>query len=139
MPGNLRYMRDYTARRRAAAESASAEPPRLYVAESVPSITGGMAEHRFRMRASDVEAFADALWNGSGAAARAGHRDGSATQHHGASIVIAGEYQPARVHAIAHALNRRLGNVGKTVVYTDRVEANPVDEVASIDERWYPT
>ena len=61
MPGNLRYMRDYSGRRRTAAENASAEAPRLYVAESAPSITGGMAEHRFRMRAAEVEAFADAL------------------------------------------------------------------------------
>ena len=48
--------------------------------------------------------------------------------------MIAGEYQPPRVHAIAHALNQRLGNVGKTVIYTDRVEANPTDEAASLAE-----
>ena len=46
--------------------------------------------------------------------------------------MIAGEYQPPRVHAIAHALNQALGNVGKTVIYTDPVEANPVDELASL-------
>jgi len=130
-PGNLRYMRDYTAQRRAAAASASSEPPRLYVVESAPSITGGMAEHRFRMRASEVEVFADTLLNGSGAAReQAIAKD--LEQHPGAGIVVAGEFQPARVHAIAHALNRRLGNVGKTVIYTDRVEAAPTDEVASI-------
>ncbi len=59
--GGLRYARDYSSRRRAAAENASAAPPRLYVAEGTPSITGGMAEHRFRMRTSEVEAFAVAL------------------------------------------------------------------------------
>ncbi len=37
----------------------------------------------------------------------------------GASIVIAGEHQPPRVHALAHALNATLGNDGKTVIYTD--------------------
>ena len=39
--------------------------------------------------------------------------------HRGASIVIAGEYQPPPVHAIAHAINHTLGNAGKTVIYTE--------------------
>ena len=38
--------------------------------------------------------------------------------HRGASLVIAGDSQPAAVHALAHAMNQALGNVGKTVVYT---------------------
>ena len=131
MPGNLRYMRDYTGRRRAAAENSSAEAPRLYVAESAPSITGGMAEHRFRMRAAEVEAFAGGLLtSSSNPREQAILKDLDA--HRGASIVIAGEHQPPRVHAIAHALNQRLGNVGKTVVYTDRVEDNPTDDAASL-------
>jgi molybdopterin-containing oxidoreductase family iron-sulfur binding subunit len=125
MPGGLRYARDFAGRRRAAAEDPSAKPPRLYVAEGTPSITGGMAEHRFRMRTSEVEAFAAKLPD-------AIMKDLEA--NHGASIVVAGEHQPARVHAIAHELNARLGNVGKTVIYTDPVEANPIDEIASIQE-----
>ena len=52
--------------------------------------------------------------------------------HRGSSIVIAGEHQPPQVHAFAHAINQTLGNTGKTVIYTDPVEANPVDEIASI-------
>ncbi len=132
MPGNLRYMRDYTKRRRSAAENASAEAPRLYVADSAPSITGSISDHRFRMRASEVESFAAALLNGGGAREQAIAKDLEA--HRGASIVVAGEFQPPRVHAIAHALNARLGNVGKTVIYTDRVEANPTDEAASLQE-----
>ncbi len=42
----------------------------------------------------------------------------------GTSLVIAGEYQPPRVHAIAHAINQALGNAGKTVIYTDPVEVS---------------
>ncbi len=42
--------------------------------------------------------------------------------HAGASIVIAGEFQPPEVHALAHAMNASLGNVGKTVMYTDAME-----------------
>ena len=38
--------------------------------------------------------------------------------HRGRSLVIAGDAQPPAVHALAHAMNQALGNVGKTVVYT---------------------
>jgi MoCo/4Fe-4S cofactor protein with predicted Tat translocation signal len=133
MPGGLRYARDYSGRRRAAAADANAAPPRMYIAEGTPSITGGIAEHRFKMRTGEVEAFASALQTGGGdARVAAVLKDLNANR--GASIVIAGEFQPARVHAIAHALNAQFGNVGKTVTYTDPVEMNPVDQVASLAE-----
>ncbi len=38
--------------------------------------------------------------------------------HRGTSLVIAGDAQPPAVHALAHAMNEALGNVGETVVYT---------------------
>ncbi|MEO8098519.1 MAG: TAT-variant-translocated molybdopterin oxidoreductase [Acidobacteriota bacterium] len=139
MPGNLRYVRDYSDRRRAAAENATSPPPRLYVAEGTPSITGGMAEHKFRMRTSEVEAFAASLAqelqspsSESSPDVRALAQDLSA--HRGAAIVVAGDHQPSNVHVIAHAINQMLGNTGKTVVYTDPVEAGPIDEVASLTE-----
>jgi molybdopterin-containing oxidoreductase family iron-sulfur binding subunit len=133
MPGGLRYARDYSARRRTAAADPSAFSPRLYVAEGTPSITGGMAEHRFRMRTSEVESFAASLSSpapGSPAAIVAKDLN----DHRGTGIIIAGEHQSPRVHAIAHALNQTLGNTGKTVLYTDPSESNPVDEIASLGE-----
>jgi molybdopterin-containing oxidoreductase family iron-sulfur binding subunit len=129
-PGGLRSTRDYTGRRRDAAQDPSSEFPRLYIAESTPSITGGMAEHRFRMRSREVESFADKLMSGNGDPYASIMKDLNA--HRGESIVIAGEYQIPRVHALAHAMNQALGNTGKTVVYTDRVEANPMDQTASL-------
>ena len=133
MPGGLRYARDYSARRRAAAADASAPPPRLYAVEGTPSITGGMADHRFRLRTAQVEEFAARLLSGAANQPTAAIlKDLDANR--GASIVIAGEHQPPRVHAIAHALNQKFGNAGKTVIYTDPIEANPVDEVASLTE-----
>jgi MoCo/4Fe-4S cofactor protein with predicted Tat translocation signal len=133
MPGGLRYARDFAQRRRAAAQDVNAQPPRLYVAEGTPSITGGMAEHRFRMRTSEIETFAAALLSGQGDARVAAiAKDLNANR--GASVVIAGEHQTARVHAIAHAMNAQLGNAGQTVVYSDPVEMNPVDQVASLAE-----
>src|SRR4030095_1100336 len=50
----------------------------------------------------------------------------------GASVVIAGDQQPPVVHALTHALNQALGNVGRTVVHTEPVEARPEDQLASI-------
>ncbi|MEO8130286.1 MAG: TAT-variant-translocated molybdopterin oxidoreductase, partial [Bryobacteraceae bacterium] len=116
MPGSLRYARDYSARRRAAAENSSSVPPRLYIAESTPSLTGGLADHRFRMAAGEVARFASGLSSGA-PEVQAIYKDLEA--HPGAGIVIPGEHQSPQVHAIAHALNQKLGNAGKTVVYTD--------------------
>jgi MoCo/4Fe-4S cofactor protein with predicted Tat translocation signal len=54
--------------------------------------------------------------------------------HRGASVVIPGDHQPPIVHALAHAMNQSLGNVGKTVFYTDPVNANPVSQTDSLKE-----
>ncbi len=55
-------------------------------------------------------------------------------QHKGSSIVIPGKEAPPEVHALAHSMNGALGNVGKTVFYTDPVEANSVDQRQSLQE-----
>ena len=55
-------------------------------------------------------------------------------RHGPTALVIAGEYQPAAVHALAHALNFALGSVGTTIEYTESVEADPVDQSASLRE-----
>jgi molybdopterin-containing oxidoreductase family iron-sulfur binding subunit len=52
--------------------------------------------------------------------------------HRGACVVIPGEYQPASVHAIVHAVNQALGNAGRTVIHTDPVEARPENQLASL-------
>ena len=52
--------------------------------------------------------------------------------HRGRSLVIAGESQPPAVHALAHAMNQALGNAGKTVVYTQTAEAEPVNQLESL-------
>src|SRR5205814_3805553 len=101
VPGSLRYSRDYSARRRAAAENPRVAAPRLYIAENAPSVTGSMADHHFRVRAGGVAGFAaDIARSGAGTTStevRAVVKDLEA--HRGAGIVIAGEYQPPQVHA----------------------------------------
>ena len=142
-PGAVRYARDFADKRRVTGPESTMN--RLYVVESTPTVTGAMADHRLPLRASDVEAFARALAEGLGV------KSGSAAparvpanwipalvrdleKHRGACLVIAGEQQPPVVHALAHAMNDALGNVGKTVHYTDPVEANPVNALASLKE-----
>jgi molybdopterin-containing oxidoreductase family iron-sulfur binding subunit len=116
---------------------------RLYVVEPYPTPTGGMADHRYPAKPSDVEAFAAALAAALGVAGAAAgssqFKDIGAIAkdlqaHRGASIVIAGEFQSPRVHALAHAINQALGNAGKTVVYTEPVEGNPVDPMQSLKQ-----
>jgi molybdopterin-containing oxidoreductase family iron-sulfur binding subunit len=55
-------------------------------------------------------------------------------QHKGTSVVIAGDEQPPEIHALAHAANNALGNVGKTVFYFDPLAANSVDQTQSLRE-----
>jgi molybdopterin-containing oxidoreductase family iron-sulfur binding subunit len=143
-PGSLRYARQFAARRRVRGEQTGMN--RLYMVEPMPTPTGTKADHRMPLRAADVEQFAWSLAAALGA--DTGGRKGASTpadkwigpivrdlqQHRGASLVVAGEQQSAAVHALAHAMNAVLGNAGKTVSYTDPVEANPVDQVASLHE-----
>jgi len=142
-PGSLRYARQFASRRRV--RDSQTGMNRLYVVEPMPTPTGTKADHRLPLRAADVEQFAWSLAAAVGA--DTGGRKGipnaafdkwigaiarDLQRHRGASLVIAGEQQSPAVHALAHSMNALLGNVGKTVVYTESVEANPVDQVASI-------
>src|SRR5260370_38769392 len=46
--------------------------------------------------------------------------------------MVVGDDHPPIVHALAHAMNISRGNVGKTVFYTDPIEANSVDQTQSL-------
>jgi molybdopterin-containing oxidoreductase family iron-sulfur binding subunit len=104
---------------------------RLYVVESMPTVTGGKAEHRLGLKPSEIEKFAAALVGGSTYAG-----DEYAKKFFAAvladlkkagskAVVIAGEQSSPAVQAAAHALNAQLGAVGSTVVYTETVAAIP--------------
>ncbi|HEX3581845.1 MAG TPA: TAT-variant-translocated molybdopterin oxidoreductase, partial [Thermoanaerobaculia bacterium] len=130
-PGHLRYARDFASRRRVRKGTASMN--RLYVIESMPSQTGGMADHRFPVKPSQIEACARGLMSGVAPAIlpaiAAIAKDLKANA--GSSIVVAGDDQPPVVHAIAHAINSQLGNIGKTVMVTDSCEVAPVNQLES--------
>jgi molybdopterin-containing oxidoreductase family iron-sulfur binding subunit len=140
-PASLRYARQFARRRRAEGE----EPMnRLYVVEPMPTATGTKADHRLALRAGDVEEFAWGLAVSLGVAQ--GPKEGEnhdiykwlggiardLQRNKGACVVIAGECQPPSVHALAHIINSKLENVGKTVFYTDPLEVDPGDQVASL-------
>jgi len=143
-PGSIRYARDFISKRRLT--GGSRDMNRFYCAESTLTITGAKADHRLPIKASQIESVAREVASqlgvsaGSPGALSAEARKFAAEvakdlkAASGRGIVIAGEHQPAAVHAIAHAINSALGNAGSTVVYTDPIEANPVDQWESISE-----
>ncbi len=140
-PGFLYYARTFAARRN---PDLKERMSRFYAIESTPTNTGGKADHRLPVRASEVEAVARAiaagLGAGSGEAAKAEQQKFVAAlvkdlqAHKGAAVVIPGDNQPPAVHALAHAMNQALGAVGNTVIYTDTVEVKPQIQTAALKE-----
>src|SRR5690606_37650267 len=50
--------------------------------------------------------------------------------HAGRSLVIAGERQPWPVHVLAHAINESLGNLGRTISYSEPVLYEPAGAIS---------
>src|SRR5205814_10621020 len=140
-PNHLRHLREFAGRRRSDGAQAM---NRLYAVESTPTTTGMTADHRLPLRAGQIEPFARALAGRLGVMDRGDEQlperfnrwlDAVATDlqaHPGRSVVIAGDGQPAAVHAIAYAINGKLGNLNKTVRFTKPVDIRPADPIASL-------
>src|SRR5256885_1339203 len=126
-PGMTRYARDFAKRR----DPDSGNMSRFYAIESTPTSTGAKADHRLSLRAGDIERFVASIAAGSTAnnpyslnSEESLFLKTFATDlegHKGASLVVVGDHQPPFVHAFAHLWNARLGNVGKTVFYSDPI------------------
>lgn len=143
--GHVRYTREFAKKRQVLTEKATMN--RLYVVESTPTSTGASADHRLAVRAGDIEVFTAVLAAQLGVSVT-GFNPESVKAHSrwinavardlkknaGKSLVIAGEYQSADVHAMVHAINAALGNAGKTVVYTQTSDTNPQSSVESLRE-----
>ena len=148
-PGNTRYIRDFAARR----NPEQGEMCRLYAVESGMSATGAKADHRLPLGASQaMKLLGELMFDFEGTTGREmgtisnlgeelGGSAGTAFltalgkdlgAHRGSSIVIAGDHQPPEVHLAAHLLNQVLGNVGKTVSYTDPVSATSDNQTDSL-------
>ena len=120
---------------------------RLYVIESTPSSTGAKADHRLPLKASEAEPFARLMLSTLSSVREVSQNAGSSFTieqkkfamvafnelfgHRGSSLLIAGDHLPPAVHALAHDINSRCGNVGKTVFYTDprRRQSNQPDGI----------
>ncbi|MGA9565572.1 MAG: TAT-variant-translocated molybdopterin oxidoreductase, partial [Candidatus Korobacteraceae bacterium] len=133
-PGFVLYARQFASRRNPELKE---KMSRFYMVESTPTNTGGKADHRLPVRASEVEQVARAIAAGLGVGSGTARPEQvkfvaalvkDLQAHKGAAVVIAGDNQPAAVHALAHAMNAALGAVGTTVYYTDPVEAKPQDQ-----------
>ncbi len=129
--GSLYYARSFADGRRVSSTEDADKMNRLYVAESGFSLTGSMADHRLRIASSQIVTLAAALnqrisgsvapnpflmvdkldvkpeWIEQCAA--------DLLAHPGESLVVAGAHQPVEVHLMVHAMNAKLGAIGKTV------------------------
>ncbi len=130
-PEMVRHARGF-----AGGRSTAGSMNRLYAVEGVYSLTGAMADHRLRLESRQIGAFLGAL------TARLGAPGASDTAgipgveprwidalakdlqaHRGKSLIVAGERQPAAIHAAVCALNSHLGNTGQTVSYHETKDA----------------
>jgi molybdopterin-containing oxidoreductase family iron-sulfur binding subunit len=143
-PAAIRHAKDWSSRRKAREEEKHLS--RLYVVETALTLAGASADHRVAASPALLSAVALAVAAGVGvpgvvkgaldpkfqefADVAAADLQKSA----GKSLVVAGEFARAEIHALAHAMNAALSNVGSTVTYTEPVEPNPVDQLSSLSE-----
>lgn len=137
---NVAYIKDF-ARGRAFSEEKK-QINRLYSIETSVSLTGAKADHRIAVKPSQMAEIAKAVATAVGVGgAISTYTENAAwiaamakdlNEHKGESLVVAGNNQSPIVHAIAHALNAALGNVGQTVVYSDPL--SPGTENLQIDQ-----
>ncbi len=145
--GSLLYARDFANGRRVAERKDAENMNRLYVAESTFTLTGSMADHRLRIASSHMLALAAALAvkvTGSDTfASLASGLDlnpkwvdecaADLLTQRGFSLVVPGAHLSEQVHAIAHAINAFLGNIGSTVdfVTVDTSIAAHIEDLAA--------
>ena len=138
-PGSVRHARDFAVRRRV--DGSTADMNRLYVAEAMPSVTGGFADHRLRISPGEIEPLLRSLANALGVITdRTALRPDvdrwtnivadDLRQHSGKSIVIVGREQSVQAHALVHAINATLGNIGQSTTFT-----TPVDDHEDLQSR----
>ncbi|MBS1713128.1 MAG: 4Fe-4S dicluster domain-containing protein [Armatimonadetes bacterium] len=143
-PGNVRYQRDIMARR--FVDEHSTTMSRIYAVEGTPTTIGAVADHRWRLRPTMTLDFVRALASRLGVAGAADTMpkglDAKAVDALAAdlranrerSVVVAGDHLPADVHALVHAINHSLGNLGSTVHLGRAVHLKPGGNLADIKE-----
>jgi molybdopterin-containing oxidoreductase family iron-sulfur binding subunit len=154
--GALRAGRMFAASRRLRSGSMrdTAAMSRLYVVEPSPTTTGANADHRLKLPANQIERYGYALaaalirqnlplgeledlitrtadsagippkWLDAVAKDLAGNR--------GRAFVVVGSRQPARLHALGHAINIALGAIGAAALLAPVADADELDAAADI-------
>ena len=111
---------------------------RMYCVESMFTQTGACADHRLSCRSGDIGGFLGSLTAAIDGATASADVDRSLPyrdrvlaamaqdfiDNPGEGLIVVGENQPAEVHAMAHFLNSKYGNAGKTVVYSTPGDAD---------------
>lgn len=153
-PDAVKNTRGFAKRRRP--DRPDATMSRLYVVESAWTITGTNADHRLRVRPSEVTAFAVALAGElvkrgvalppnvaealpKGLPAKLDAKFVAAVaedliQSRGRVAIAVGHGQPKEVHALVHALHSALGAVGNSVTYTTAIDAGRSLDRDSLNE-----
>ncbi len=141
-PLAIKYARDFAAGRKLYDKDKQKEMNRLYVIESLHTITGACADHRAACRASEFEGVARSLAAELGVAGVEAPKESKLPllasiksdleENAGHSLVVAGPRQSAEVHALVAAINTELRNVGKTVVYYSDPQAKRAAHADSI-------
>ncbi len=129
---NVRYIKDFSKARSLA--NGKKEMNRLYAVETTMSLTGAKADHRLAAKPSQMPEIAKAIAKALGVSGASSNYTENAKwieemakdlqEHKGKSLVVVGDNQPPVVHAIAHAMNDSLGNVGQTVDYIEPLAPN---------------
>jgi len=143
LPGSICYAKQFISRRSLPGDGMN----RLYALESTPTLTGAAADHVMRSSASDVLRFAAALAGKTGVTIPSDNtpltpketewlnavaKDLNANR--GKCLVVAGRDQTPAVHALAHAMNKALGNAGTTVKYISPVEERASRHIQALKE-----
>ena len=139
---NVRYKADYAKARQLTEEKTSIN--RMYVVETTYSLTGAKADHRIGVKPSQFAEVAKAIAAALGVAGVTSTYSENAAwiaamakdlrEHAGRCVVAAGDGQSPVVHALAHAMNASLQNVGKTVTYTDPLTPSDRTQVEQLRE-----
>ena len=111
---------------------------RLYVVETMPTVTGAKADHRLALKPSDIDRFAQSLQGGGSFAGDEFAQKFAAAlladlKKSGArAVVLAGPQASVAAHRAAFALNQQLGAVGSTVIYTQPVAEIPTEQYSDL-------
>jgi len=121
---------------------------RLYIAEPTPTITGSNADHRIAVAARDIRALAEEIAVRIGASPRSAPLPkelvsfepwiqvaaNDLVANRGASIVIAGDGQPAEVHELLAEIDNHLGNLQSTVMRRSAIEVSRANHRDSLGQ-----